>query len=79
MSKYKVELQKDTCIGSFTCTMDVPDFWKEGEDGFAMLQGSSYNAETGNWELIIEESDLADNQRVEDGCPVEAIKISKLD
>ena len=78
MSKYKIELDRDVCIGTFACTAAAEDFWTEGDDGMVNLNNAVYNEETEKWELIIDEDDIALNSDAEAGCPVDAIKITKI-
>lgn len=79
MSSYKVEFDKDVCIGTLYCQVAAENFFKIGDDGKAELIGSLFNQKTGKFELIIDESAFAVNEDAADGCPVEAIIISKLE
>ena len=78
MAKYKIELDRDVCIGTFSCTAAAEDFWLEGDDGMVDLTKAVYNEETEKWELIIDEKYLVQNRKAEDGCPVDAIKITEI-
>lgn len=78
MSSYKIEFDKDTCIGTVYCTAVAEQFFKISDDGKPELVGSTFNAQTGKYELIIDEKDLAVNEDAAAGCPVEAIVITKL-
>jgi len=78
MSKYKIELDRDICIGTFSCTAAAEDFWSEGDDGMVNLINAVYNEETEKWELMIDENEFERNKNAEDGCPVDAIKITKI-
>lgn len=78
MVKYKIELDRDICIGTFSCSAAAENFWLEGDDGMVNLANAVYNEETEKWELIIDENDFATNRDAEDGCPVDAIKITKI-
>ena len=80
MPKYKVILDRDRCIGTASCLVVAPRFWELQDDGKVMLLGSKFNEETNKWELIIEtEEDILENQEAENVCPVDAIKIEKLE
>ena len=79
MPRYKIEFDRELCIGALACTAVAPDFWPTAEDGKVDLTGAKYNEETKKWELIIEEKDFDINNEAAEVCPVEAIKIIKLD
>ena len=80
MPKYKVILDREKCIGNASCVAVAPRFWELQDDGKVMLIDSKLNDETNKWELIIEtEEDLFENQEAENVCPVNAIKIEKLE
>lgn len=65
MAKYKVELDANTCIGCRACTVACDNFIPK--DDKAKVVNS-----------IIEQADLNSNKEAEEGCPVSAIKITKL-
>ena len=79
MAKYKIEFDRELCIGALACTAVAPDFWPRAEDGKVDLKDATYNEETKKWELIIEQKDFEINQEAADVCPVEAIKIIKIE
>jgi ferredoxin len=81
MAKFKVEYDKESCIGTLACIQEAEDFFKEDEDsGKATLVNSEYNEETGNWELIIEdEDDFEINRLAADACPVNAIEVTEME
>jgi ferredoxin len=66
MTKYKVELDADTCIGCRACTVVCENFVPKDD------KAKVVNA-------IIEQADLKANKEAEEGCPVQAIKITKID
>ena len=80
MTRYKVELDREGCIGAATCAAVAPQFWKMVDDGKVDLIGSSKNPETGFWELIVEtEGDFRLNKEAADVCPVAVIHITNVD
>ena len=79
MAKYKIEFDRELCIGAVACTAVAPDFWPTSDDGKVDLVNATYNEETKKWELIIEEKDFEVNKESAEVCPVEAIKITKID
>ena len=52
--------------------------WSDS-DGKVDLTGATYNEQTELWELIIDEKDFQVNQDSAESCPVEAIKITKIE
>lgn len=64
MVKYKVELDREICIGCGACTVACDNFVKDGE-----------KAKVVNPEV----DSLGKNQEAADGCPVNAIKVAKIE
>ncbi len=62
MAKYKIELDKDTCIGCGACTVACDNFILDGDKAKPVKT---------------EVDELGCNQDAADGCPVSAIKIEK--
>jgi ferredoxin len=79
MPQYKIEFDKDTCIGTVYCVAVAEKFYEISDDGKPLLVGSSFNTQTNKYELYIHESDLEVNEDAAAGCPVEAIVITKLE
>ena len=79
MAKYKIEFDRETCIGALSCYAAAPRFWPRSEDGKVDLTESTYNKETKKWELIIGVKDLEVNKEAEEVCPVFVIKITKIE
>ena len=79
MPKYKIEFDRELCIGALACTAVAENFWPTSEDGKVDLTGATYNEETKKWELIIEEKDFEINKDAADVCPVDAIVITKIE
>lgn len=65
MVKYKIEQDVDTCIGCGACVAVCPDNWVMEAD----------KAKPKKKEV----SELGCNQEAADGCPVECIKITKVE
>ena len=78
MAKYKIEFDREVCIGALACTAGAEHFWPRSEDGKVDLTGATYNEQTKKWELIIDDKDFQINRDAADSCPVEAIKIIRL-
>lgn len=80
MTKYKVILDRDKCIGTASCVAVAPRFWDLQDDGKVVLLSSRFNEETNKSELIIEiEQDLLENKEAAEVCPVSAITIEKIE
>jgi ferredoxin len=79
MTKYKIEFDRELCIGAIACTAVAENFWPRADDGKVDLSGATYNEQTKKWELIIDEKDFEINKDAAEVCPVEAIKITKIE
>ena len=79
MPKYKIEFDRELCIGALACNAVAEDFWPRAEDGKVDLTNAKYNEETKKWELIIEEKDDETNKEAADVCPVDAIVVTKIE
>jgi ferredoxin len=79
MAKYKVEFDRELCVGAIACSAVAEDFYIKSADGKVDLAGSAYNEQTKKWELIIDEKDYAVNDDALSACPVAAIKITKIE
>jgi len=69
MPKYKVKVDKETCIGCGACASLCPDYFEIGEDGKAQLKG-------GKVEVEVEE--LGCISEAKDSCPVNAISVEEV-
>lgn len=79
MAKYKIIFDKDECIGALSCLAVNEKFWEDDGNGKVNLKGATYNEKTKKWELIVDEKDLPINKEAAEVCPVEAIKIEKVE
>ncbi|MBS3143340.1 ferredoxin [Candidatus Woesearchaeota archaeon] len=77
MAKYKIIYDREACIGALGCIGVSEDLWILREDGKVDLKGAIFNKKTQKWELIIYDEDIAFAS--EDSCPVQAIKIEKIE
>jgi ferredoxin len=66
MTKYKVEVDERTCIGCGACTVACDNFAMKGKTAKAVKE-------------IIDQSELKANKEAEEGCPVAAITVKKID
>ncbi|MFC1648683.1 ferredoxin [Nanoarchaeota archaeon] len=80
MAKWKITFDRDVCIGVLSCVAVADKFWKEA-DGEAKvdLAGAELNKETGLWELVVESDDYPLAKESAEVCPVEAIKVEKIE
>lgn len=74
---FKVVYDKSICIGAGECATRCPARWALKNDGKAELIGSTLNAETGKFELTLDDSELPKQQEVVGACPGECIKVEK--
>lgn len=66
MAKFKIEIDKDACIGCGACEAQCPDNFKMGDDSKARVKNS-------------ELSELGCSKDAKEVCPVDAIKIIKVE
>ncbi len=79
MVSYKIEFDREACIGALACNAVAPDFWVLAKDGKVDLKEATFNKETKKWELIIKDADFKINDDAAYSCPVSVIKITKID
>jgi len=79
MTKYKIIYDREGCIGALGCVGVTEELWELKDDGKVDLKGAIFNEETKKWELIIDEKDLDIAKASEDSCPVQVIKVEKLE
>ncbi|MFH0971033.1 MAG: ferredoxin [Candidatus Micrarchaeota archaeon] len=75
MGKYKIDLDRDGCIGAAVCEAVCPKHWKMADDGKVNLAGG----EKGDGEFYSKEIDQEDFESMKlaaDGCPVKVIHIT---
>lgn len=78
MPKHKIIHQKKDCIGCGACAAVAPDYWEMDDEGMAQLKGGKQAED--HFELIIDtEEARATNQEAADVCPVQVIKLEKLE
>lgn len=65
MARYKIEQNRDACIGCGACVALCPENWKMMEDGKSAP-------------IKDELDDVGCNQAAANACPVKCIKIVKL-
>lgn len=79
MGSIKIIYDKKKCIGAGECEKINKELWHMGPDSKATLKGAVPNPGTGLYELILDESQLRQAERVARSCPaMGAIKIVKL-
>ena len=81
MPKLKIEYDEQTCIGTTNCVSEAGDFFSLDENEYTILAGGEVNHQTGRTEVIVEvDVQVAEKlSKAETGCPVQAIRISKLE
>ena len=80
MTKYRIEIDLDKCIGAFTCVDVYPELWEQGDDGKAHIIAEGVIKEDGREYVELNEKliDVENAIQSQDVCPVQAIKITKL-
>ena len=64
MAKYKIEYDREGCIGAGVCVSLCPENWSMSDDGKATVA-----------KIVIDESELKKNKDAAEGCPVNVIHI----
>ena len=75
--KYKIILDRNTCIGVYACVEADNKYWIKSDDWKVDLKDAKLNPQTGMYEIILEEGQF--NPEAEKVCPVVAIKIVEVD
>jgi len=78
VAKYKIEYDREICIGTLACNSVTEFFWPRAKDSKVDLADGAYNEQTKKWELIIDEKDFEINKDAAEVCPVDAIVITKI-
>jgi len=78
MGKYKIVYDHESCIGAAECEALSPELWKLNRDNRAILNHGVKNPKTGKFELVIDESQVANQNSVAGACPAGCISIEKL-
>jgi len=80
MAKYKIEFDREACIGALMCEAVAPKLWPKSDDGKVDLAGGTFNENTKKWELIIEmdEKEFRTADESAHVCPVDVIVITKI-
>jgi len=77
--KYRVELDREACIGAAACVAVDPDNWTIVEDGKVDLKDSKKDNKTGFFVREIDESELKKWMESAESCPVNVIHIIDLE
>ena len=77
--KYRVELDREGCIGAAACVAVDPDNWQIVEDGKVDLKNSTQDNTTKLFVREIDESELAKWKEAAESCPVTVIHIVDLE
>ena len=75
MAKYRVEYDRENCIGAGACVAANSDFWSIVEDGKAVLKNSVFDQEKKMWILEIEDAELQKQMDAAGVCPVTVIHV----
>lgn len=73
--KYRVEFDREGCIGAGACVAANADYWFIDDDGKATFKNSSFDKAKNMWVLYIEESDLQKHMDAAGVCPVNVIHV----
>jgi len=77
--KYRVELDREGCIGAAACVAVDSDNWTIVEDGKVDLKDSNQDTKTKFFVRVIDESELTKWKEAAEACPVVVIHIIDLE
>jgi len=77
---YKIEHEKEVCIGCGACAAVAPKFWvmEDGLDGSLKSHVTGSKKVSKTEELDLDEKDFAINKEAAESCPVNCIHIRDL-
>ncbi len=76
MGKYKIEFDREGCIGAAVCDAVCPKHWKMADDGKVNLIEGKKQGSSEIYEKEIDEADFEAMKQAADGCPVKVIHIT---
>ena len=79
VKKYRIELDREGCIGAAACVAVDSDNWQIVEDGKVDLKDSIQDKRTKFFIREIDESELAKWKEAAESCPVLVIHIIDLE
>ncbi|MCR4369011.1 MAG: ferredoxin [archaeon] len=80
MAKYKIEHQKEICIGCGACAAINPEDWVMEGDKSHLVGSAKAQTDSGPGEAkIVDESKMRQNQEAADACPVPCIFVKKIE
>ncbi|NHV99889.1 MAG: ferredoxin [Thaumarchaeota archaeon] len=78
MTKYRVKVDKDTCIACGVCYSTCPDVFEPDEENRSQVV-SKYRSSSRGSEGIIDDSVADCAQSARDTCPVQAITVEPVE
>ena len=81
MAKYRIEINLEKCIGAFTCVDVYPELWEIGDNSKAHLIAEGVVKENGREYVELNDKLIDVEQAIQSQnvCPVQAIKVTKLE
>lgn len=73
--KYRVEFDRENCIGAGACVAANADWWSIDQDGKANLKNATFDAAKKMWVLEISEAELQKQLDAAGVCPVTVIHV----
>jgi len=78
MARYKLEHDREGCIGCEKCSKVCPKFWFMEDDGRSSIIGGE--EKEGGWQILeIDETDFDCNYQAALDCPMNVIHLTKLE
>ncbi len=76
MPKFKIVLDRNKCIGAYSCVAEYPEMWKPSGDGKVDLDESKDRGK-GIFEREISEKEVEKSRASVIACPVAAIQVAE--
>jgi len=79
MGKYRIEYERDNCIGAAACVAVDPENWTLVDDGKADLKNGKLQEAKKIYIIEIDEAQLAKFKEAAEVCPVNVIHIFDIE
>ena len=73
--KYRIEFERDSCIGAAACVTENPSFWSLEVDGKATAKGEDTKKKKQIVQIELDKKELEKHLLAAKSCPVNVIHI----
>jgi len=75
MVKYRVEFDRENCIGAGACVATNADWWSIDQDGKATLKSAVFDEAKKMWVVELDDDDFQKHMDAAGVCPVTVIHV----